>query len=103
VLSARLIGTFAVWLPLAIAGRLALTRQALPLVVASGVCEVLGFFSYTAGAKHGIAVAAVLSSQFAALSALAAYLMFSERLSRVQLLGVVTVLIGVALLSALQA
>jgi drug/metabolite transporter (DMT)-like permease len=45
----------------------------------------------------------VLSSQFAALAAVAAYVLFKERLSRIQLLGVCTVLVGVALLSALRA
>jgi drug/metabolite transporter (DMT)-like permease len=103
VLSARLIGTIALALPLALAGRLRLTRRALALVVASGICEVLGFYSYTAGARHGIAVAAVLSSQFAALSGLAAYVLFKERLTRIQLLGVATVIAGVAVLSALRA
>jgi drug/metabolite transporter (DMT)-like permease len=102
-LSARAFGTVVLAIPLALAGRLRLTRRALPLVAASGVCEVLGFYSYTAGARHGIAVAAVLSSQYAALTALAAYVLFRERLHRVQLVGVVTVLAGVALLSALQA
>lgn len=103
VLSARLIGTVALALPLALAGRLRLTRRALALVVASGICEVLGFYSYTAGARHGIAVAAVLSSQFATLSGLAAYVLFKERLTRIQLLGVATVIAGVAVLSALRA
>jgi drug/metabolite transporter (DMT)-like permease len=103
VLSARLIGTIVLALPLALSGRLQLTRRALPLVVASGVCEVVGFFSYTAGSRHGIAVAAVLSSQFAALAGVAAYFLFGERLSRIQLAGVVTVLLGVAVLSALRA
>ena len=103
VLSARLVGTVALALPLAFSRRLQLTRSALPFVVGSGVCEVLGFYSYTFGARHGIAVAAVLSSQFAALAALAAYLFFGERLSRIQLAGVATVLTGVALLSALNA
>jgi drug/metabolite transporter (DMT)-like permease len=102
VLSARLIGTIALALPLAFAGRLRLTRRALGLVVVSGICEVLGFYSYTAGARHGIAVAAVLSSQFAALSGLGAYLLFKERLTRIQLLGVATVITGVAVLSALR-
>jgi len=103
VLSARLIGSLALALPLAAAGRLHLTRRAVPLVIASGVCEVLGFFSYTAGSRHGIAVAAVLSSQFAVLAGIAAYVLFGERLSRVQMTGVCTVIAGVALLSALQA
>ena len=51
----------------------------------------------------GIAVAAVLSSQFAALAGIAAYGLFGERLSRIQLAGVVTVVVGVAVLSALRA
>jgi drug/metabolite transporter (DMT)-like permease len=103
VLSARAIGAVVVALPLVILGRLRLTRDALPLVVTSGLCEVLGFYSYTAGSRHGIAVAAVLSSQFAALAALGGYLLFKERLGRVQLAGVLTVLVGVAFLGGLQA
>jgi drug/metabolite transporter (DMT)-like permease len=101
-LSARVFGTAFLAVPLALAGRLRLTRCSLPLVVASGVCEVLGFYSYASGARHGIAVTAALSSQFGGLAALAAYLVFRERLSRMQLAGVGTVLVGVALLSALQ-
>jgi drug/metabolite transporter (DMT)-like permease len=103
VLSARAIGTLALAIPLALAGRLRLTAGALPLVVAAGMCEVLGFFSYTAGARNGIAVAAVLSSQFATLAAVGAYAIFGERLSRIQLAGVTSVVAGVALLSALRA
>jgi drug/metabolite transporter (DMT)-like permease len=103
VLSARLIGTVALALPLAALGRLHLSRRVIPFLIASGVCEVLGFYSFTSGSRHGIAVAAVLSSQFAALAAVAAYVLFKERLSRIQLLGVCTVLVGVALLSALRA
>jgi drug/metabolite transporter (DMT)-like permease len=103
VLSARLIGTFALVIPLAFAGRLRPPARVLPLVAASGVGEVLGFYLYTAGARHGIAIAAVLASQFATFSALGAYLLFGERLSRVQLAGVISVIIGVSLVSALHA
>jgi drug/metabolite transporter (DMT)-like permease len=103
VMSARLIGTITLAIPLAVRGRLQLTRRALPLVVGAGVCEVLGFYSYTAGARHGIAIAAVLSSQFATLAALGAYVLFGERLSRLQVAGVTTVIVGVTLLSALRA
>lgn len=103
VLSARLIGAVALALPLAAFGRLHLSRRVIPLLIASGVCEVLGFYCFTSGSRHGIAVAAVLSSQFAALAAVAAYGLFKERLSRIQLLGACTVLVGVALLSALRA
>jgi drug/metabolite transporter (DMT)-like permease len=103
VLSARLIGTVALVIPLAFAGRLRPPARVLPLVAASGVGEVLGFYLYTAGARHGIAIAAVLASQFATFSALGAYLLFGERLSRVQLAGVISVIIGVSLVSALHA
>jgi drug/metabolite transporter (DMT)-like permease len=103
VLSARVIGAVTLALPLAITRRLELTRQAAPLVVASAVCEVLGFYSYTTGSRHGIAVAAVLASQVGGLAALAAYFAFGERLSRKRTLGVCTMLAGVAVLSALRA
>jgi drug/metabolite transporter (DMT)-like permease len=103
VLSARAIGAVALALPLAATHRLEITRRAVPLVLTSGLCEVIGFYSYTTGARHGIAVAAVLSSQFGGLAALAAYLVFGERLSRKRTLGVCTMLAGVAVLSALRA
>jgi drug/metabolite transporter (DMT)-like permease len=103
VLAARLIGVVVLAGPLVAAGRLCLTARAAPLLIASGVGEVLGFFSYTAGSRHGIAITAVLSSQFAVLSAIAAYRVFGERLNRTQLFGVGTVVVGVALLSALRA
>jgi drug/metabolite transporter (DMT)-like permease len=103
VLSARLVGAVTLALPLALTGRLRLTRPAAPLVVASGVCEVAGFYSYTFGSRHGIAIAAVLSSQFAVLALAASYALFGERLSRVQLTGVCCVIVGVAALSGLRA
>jgi len=103
VFPARLLGVAAVAIPLALARRLRLTRRALPLVIASGLCEVLGFASYALGSRHGIAVAAVLASQFAALSAVAAYFLFRERLTRLQLGGIVSIALGVAVLTAIQA
>jgi len=103
VLSARVIGVAVIAAPLALRGRLEATRKAAPLLVASGIAEVAGFFSYTDGSRHGIAIASVLASQFAAVAALGAFLLFKERLSRMQLSGVVVVIIGVAVLSALTA
>ena len=103
VLSARLIGVVGLALPLLLTGRLRLTARAAPLVVASGIAEVAGFFSVTFGSRHGLAVTAVLASQFAVIALAVSYFLFSERLSRVQLAGVVCVLVGVAALSALRA
>lgn len=103
VLSARFIGVLALALPLLLSGRLRLTGRAVPFVVASGIAEVVGFYSYTWGSRHGLAIAAVLSSQFAVIALAVSYVLFSERLSRVQLAGVVSVLVGVAALSVLRA
>ncbi len=99
---ARVVGVVAVALPLLAARRLRITRAAFPLVVASGILEVLGVASFALGARHGLAVSAVLASQFAALSALGAYVLFRERLTRVQLAGVAAIVFGVAFLTALQ-
>ena len=89
--------------PLALSGRLRLTRKAVPFVVASGLAEVVGFVSYALGARHGIAIAAVLASQFAALAAVGAAVLFKERLTRAGVAGVVVIAVGVAVVSALQA
>ena len=103
VLPPRLLGVVLVTIPLAVAGRLRLTRAAVPYVVGSGLAEVAGFVSYAIGARHGIAVAAVLASQFAAIAAIGAAILFKERLSRTGVLGVVVIAIGVAVVSALRA
>jgi multidrug transporter EmrE-like cation transporter len=55
------------------------------------------------GSRHSIAVSAVLASQFAALAAVTAFVLFHERLTRVQLAGIAVIAVGVAVLSALQA
>jgi drug/metabolite transporter (DMT)-like permease len=101
VLSARLIGTIVIASPLALRRRLQLRLQALPLLLASGAAEVAGFLAYTDGARHEIAITSVLASQFAAATALGSFLIFKERLSRLQLVGVVIVFVGVSALSAL--
>ncbi len=103
LLPPRLVGVVAVTIPLALTGRLRLTRPAVPLVVAAGLAEVLGFACYVAGARHGIAVAAVLGSQFAAIASVAAYVFFRERLTRLQLGGVGLIVLGVAALTAIKA
>jgi drug/metabolite transporter (DMT)-like permease len=103
VLPPRLLGVAFVTVPLVVAGRLQLSRAATPYVVASGLAEVVGFVSYAVGARHGIAVSAVLASQFAAIAALAAAVLFHERLGRAGVAGVIVIAAGVAAVSALQA
>ncbi len=103
VLPPRILGVAVLTLPLVVSRRLPRPGAALPLVVLSGCCEVLGFASYAVGSRHGIAISAVLASQFAALTALGAFVLFHERLARVQIAGIVAIAVGVAVLSALQA
>ena len=103
LLPSRVIGVLVVTLPLAARSGLRMTREALPLVLVAGVFEVAGFALFAFGARHGIAVSAVLSSQFAAIAAIAAYILFRERLSPVQLAGVAVIVAGVGTLSGVQA
>ncbi len=103
LLPARAVGVGAVALPLALTSRLHLPRPALPFALAGGTCEVIGITAYTVGARHGIAVSAVLASQFGAIAALAGFFLFRERLTRLQVLGVVAIAVGVTVLSVLQA
>jgi drug/metabolite transporter (DMT)-like permease len=103
IFPSRTIAVLLVTVPLALTRRMPMTRQAAPLVVVSGILEVLGVVAYTIGARHGIAVAAVLGSQFAAIATIAAFVLFRERLARVQVFGVAVIAVGVAVLTALQA
>jgi drug/metabolite transporter (DMT)-like permease len=59
--------------------------------------------SFTLGSRDSLAIAAVIASQFAGLSALLAFVLFRERLLRVQIAGVAAIAVGVAVLSALHA
>jgi len=99
----RFLGVLVVTSPLAALGRVRFTRQAFPFVLVSGVCEILGLIAFSIGAREGIAVASILSSQFAALAAVVAYFVFDERLRRVQVAGVTAIVVGVAVLTGLQA
>ncbi len=99
VVPARVVGLVALTIPLALTSRLRVTRPAVPFVVASGVCEVGGFAAYAWGAQGGIAVSAALAAQFASVAAVAAWMLFGERLSRLQWGGVGTVAVGVVVLA----
>lgn len=103
ILPARVAGTIGLAIPLLLLGRLRLSREALPFVLIVAVCEIVGTAVYALGAQDGIAVAAVTSSQFGAIAAIASVALFGERLRRIQLAGVVVIAAGVAALAALQA
>jgi drug/metabolite transporter (DMT)-like permease len=102
VLPPRVVGVAVIAVPLALARRWQMRRAAVPYVVAAGLGEVIGFASYAFGAQYGLAVSAVLASQFAAIAAVAGYLIFHERLGQVQVAGIVTIVAGVSVLSVLH-
>jgi drug/metabolite transporter (DMT)-like permease len=102
VLPPRLVGVVVIAAPLIAARRLRLTRPALPLLAASGATEVLGFAAFAAGARHDVAIAAVLASLFGAVAALVARVLFAERLTRPQVTGVTVIIAGVVALGVLQ-
>lgn len=103
IVASRTIGVLLIALPLILRRQFVLTRPAVPLVLLAGVLEAVGSGIYVVAASADIAVAAVLSSQFAAIVAIGGFFLFGERLQRIQLGGVVLIAIGVTLLSALQA
>jgi uncharacterized membrane protein len=102
VLPVRVIGVVGVTIPLLLSGRLRISRRALPMVVYIGTAEVFGNAVYVVGAQESIAIAAVLASQFAAVAATLAFLLFHERLSLHQRSGVVAIAVGVALLTLVR-
>jgi drug/metabolite transporter (DMT)-like permease len=103
VLPARVVGVAVVALPVVAAGRLRLDRAAMPWAVADGLLEVAGIATFSVGAREAIAVTSVLASQFIVFTALIAWFLFRERPTRVQSIGVGTVALGVAVLSAVRA
>jgi drug/metabolite transporter (DMT)-like permease len=102
VLPARVVGVAFVFVPMALEGRLRMTRRAAPLVVIVALGEVLGNVVYIIGSRESIAVTAVLASQFAALAAVAAFVLFHERLSARQRSGFVAIAVGIAALTLVR-
>lgn len=98
----RVVGVVGVFLPLALTGRLRMTRRAAPMVVLIGVADVLGNAAYILGARESIAIAAVLATQYAAVGAVAAFFLFRERLSSPQRSGIVVITVGIAILAAVR-
>ena len=102
VMPARVAGVSLVFVPMALAGRLQLSRKAVPLILIVAAGEVLGNISYVIGSRESIAIASVLASQFAAVSAIAAFFLFRERLSPRQRYGFVAIAVGLAILTLVR-
>ena len=77
-----------------------MTRRALPYIVTCGIVEITGLTAFSIGASVDIAVTSVLASMFAPIAAIAAFVLFGERLARRQVAGIAIVVAGIGLLGA---
>ena len=64
---------------------------------------MLGYRAYAIGAREDIALTAVLASMFAPIAAVAAFVLFRERLAPRQIAGIVLVVVGIAVLASVTA
>ena len=104
VVCVRLSSVAMVMVPLAAVGRLRSPRGVIWPAVISGVGEVAAFLAYIAASDRiGVAVPAVIASQFALIAATVGWFALGERLGRRQLLGAGAILAGVTALTILQA
>jgi uncharacterized membrane protein len=102
LMAPRVAGVVCITIPLLLLGRLSRSRRAAPFVIVSGLSEVAGLAAFAIGSQTDLTVASVLTSQFATITAIAAWVIFRERLSTWQIVGVTAVIGGVAVLALLN-
>jgi drug/metabolite transporter (DMT)-like permease len=100
----RISSVLFVLVPLAVTRRLKSPRGVIVPTMIAGVGEVAAFGAYIAASDRiGVAVPAVIASQFALIAATVGWFVLGERLGRRQLGGAGAILIGVTALTILQA
>jgi len=100
---ARIIGVSVIAGPLVVRRTLPRPGRVWWMVTFSAIAELIGFAAFIGGSKHGVAIPAVLASQFAAVAAATSYVVFGERLGLRQRAGAAVIFAGVAALSLLRA
>ncbi len=101
VAAGRIAGVLVITVPLVLSRRLRFERSVLPYVAFAAVAEVVGMYAFALGAADSIAVAAVLSTQFAVIAALLAHVL-GERISPRQWAGVAAVTVGVVVITLIR-
>jgi drug/metabolite transporter (DMT)-like permease len=101
ILPGRAAGVVLVALPLIALRRFRVPRPALKFIVVVGAAEVVGLVSFAIGARQDIAITSVLGSIYPPIAAIAAFVLFRERLARLQIAGIAFVATGIAVLGAL--
>lgn len=97
----RITSTAIVWsIVLVLRPRLAATRRHLPVLAALGVLDTAGNVLFAAASAHGlVSVVSVLSALYPVVTVLIARIALGERVGRVQEVGVLVTIAGVALIS----
>jgi drug/metabolite transporter (DMT)-like permease len=99
LLASRSTGT-ALIVPLAaVTGRIRSPRGVARSLISMAALDLAGFGAYILAARHGIAIAAVLASQYALVAVLGGRLLYGEHLARIQRIGVGVTLLGMALVA----
>ena len=101
VVPPSLMGVLLVSAPMASTHRIASPRGSVLWLLGVGVAELAGFVCFMLGARHSIAIAAVLSGQYATISVLIGVTVLRERLDPAQIIGLVLTIGGVTTLSVL--
>jgi uncharacterized membrane protein len=103
ILVARIVGVSVIVVPLVMRGALPLPGAAWWMVAFCAAAEVIGYTCYVVGSHHGVAIPAVLGSQFAAVATIGSFIAYGERIGAHQLAGAVVIVVGVGALAALRA
>jgi drug/metabolite transporter (DMT)-like permease len=97
----RTFGTVLIALPLLAWGRLPPPGRFLRYTFYSALAQSTGYLAFLIAAdSSGVSVPAVLASQASVVGMVFSFLVFRERLSRIQLAGIATLLVGVVLIAA---
>jgi len=99
VMGARWLGILTMAVPQLLRGRFSAARPALFFALLAGIGESMGFLGFLWGAEVNVGIAAVVATQYATVATLISWVVLKERLSRVQLGGIVAVICGVVILS----
>ncbi len=99
VFSARITAVLTIAIPLLLRRQLQYARPGILLAGGAGLIESIGFLGFLWGAAGGLGIAAVVATQYATVATLLSWIFLHERLSRLQITGVATVIAGVILLT----
>jgi drug/metabolite transporter (DMT)-like permease len=98
----RIVGVVCVAMPLALRGRIRITRAGTSALLLAACGEVGGFSLYSYASHRSLVVAAVLGSLVSAFAVVGAAILFGERMKRGQWFGVIMIMLGVAVLGAVR-